>query len=113
MGIDVRVYEVRSETELQAAFAVAVRDGVQALYVSEAPHLLTHRAEIAAQVASVRLPAMYSFREYVQSGGLMSYGADLPDLYTPMEYPGKEERGQFKASDCVTAAARMRVTARY
>ena len=81
LGIDVRVYEVRSETELEAAFAVAVRDGVQALYVSEAPHLLTHRAEIAAQVASVRLPAMYSFREYVQSGGLMSYDADLPDLY--------------------------------
>jgi putative tryptophan/tyrosine transport system substrate-binding protein len=81
LGIDVRVYEVRSEAELEAAFAAAMRDGVQALYVSEAPHLLTRRAEIAAQVASVRLPAMYSFREYVQSGGLMSYGSDLPDLY--------------------------------
>jgi hypothetical protein len=32
---------------------------------------------------------------------------------TPMVYPGKEERGRFKASDCVEAAARMRVTARY
>jgi hypothetical protein len=31
----------------------------------------------------------------------------------PMVYPGKEKRGQFKASDCVEAAARMRVTARY
>ena len=39
------------------------------------------RASSLAQVASVRLPAMYSFREYVQSGGLMSYGSDLPDLY--------------------------------
>ena len=29
----------------------------------------------------MRLPAMYPFSEYVQSGGLMSYGADLPDLY--------------------------------
>src|SRR5262249_23246642 len=81
LGIDVRVYEVRSDAELEAAFAAAVGDGVQALYVSEAPHLLTRRAEIAAQVARVRLPAMYSFREYVQSGGLMSYGSDLPDLY--------------------------------
>jgi putative ABC transport system substrate-binding protein len=81
LGIDVRVYEVRSGIELEPALAAAVRDGVQALYVSEAPHLLVLRAEIAAQVANVRLPAMYSFREYVQSGGLMSYGSDLPDLY--------------------------------
>jgi putative ABC transport system substrate-binding protein len=81
LGVDVGVYEVRSGVELEAAFAVAVRDGVQALYVSEAPQLLTRRAEIAAKVASMRLPAMYSFREYVQSGGLMSYGSDLPDLY--------------------------------
>jgi putative tryptophan/tyrosine transport system substrate-binding protein len=81
LGIDVRVYEVRSGVELEPALAAAVRDGVQALYVSEAPHLLVLRAEIAAQVANVRLPAMYSFREYVQSGGLMSYGSDLPDLY--------------------------------
>jgi putative ABC transport system substrate-binding protein len=81
LGIEVRVYEVRSRVELEPALAAAVRDGVEALYVSEAPHLLVLRAEIAAQVASVRLPAMYSFREYVQSGGLMSYGSDLPDLY--------------------------------
>jgi putative tryptophan/tyrosine transport system substrate-binding protein len=81
LGLDVGVYEVRSETELDAAFATAARDGVQALYVSETPHLLTRRAEIAAKVASKRLPAMYPFREYVQSGGLMSYGSDLPDLY--------------------------------
>jgi putative tryptophan/tyrosine transport system substrate-binding protein len=81
LGIEVRVYEVRSRVELEPALAAAVRDGVEALYVSEAPHLLILRAEIAAQVASVRLPAMYSFREYVQSGGLMSYGSDLPDLY--------------------------------
>src|SRR5260221_3375163 len=71
------VYEVRSETELEAAFACAERDCLQAPYVSETPHLLTHRVEIAAKVAITRLPAMYPFREYVQSGGLMSYGSDL------------------------------------
>src|SRR6478672_2326948 len=37
--------------------------------------------EIAAVAASVRLPAIYTFREFVQAGGLMSYGADLPALY--------------------------------
>jgi putative ABC transport system substrate-binding protein len=81
LGLEVGVYEVRSETELEAAFATAVHDGMQALYVSETPHLLTRRVEVAAKAASMRLPAMYPFREYVQSGGLMSYGSDLPDLY--------------------------------
>jgi putative tryptophan/tyrosine transport system substrate-binding protein len=81
LGLDVSVYEARSETDLDAALAAAARDGVQALYVSETPHLLTRRAEVAAKVASMRLPAMYPFREYVQAGGLMSYGSDLPDLY--------------------------------
>jgi putative ABC transport system substrate-binding protein len=81
LGLDARVYEVRSGAELEAAFAAAVRDSVHALYVPEAPLLLTRRAEIAELAISVRLPAIYTFREYVQSGGLMSYGSDLPDLY--------------------------------
>jgi putative ABC transport system substrate-binding protein len=81
LGLDARVYEARSVAEVETAFAKAVRDGVQALYVPEAPLFLTRRAEIAAKVASTRLPAIYTFREYVESGGLMSYGADLPDLY--------------------------------
>jgi hypothetical protein len=43
LGIDVRLYEVRSGIELEPALAAAVRDGVQALYMSEAPHLLVLR----------------------------------------------------------------------
>src|SRR5262245_34361653 len=81
LGLEARVYEVRSAAELEAAFAAAARDGMQALYVPEAPLFLTRRSEIAAAAASVRLPAIYTFREFVQAGGLMSYGADLPALY--------------------------------
>jgi ABC-type uncharacterized transport system substrate-binding protein len=81
LGLEARVYEVRSGAELEAAFAAAARDGMQALYVPEAPLFLTRRSEIATAAASVRLPAIYTFREFVQAGGLMSYGADLPALY--------------------------------
>jgi putative ABC transport system substrate-binding protein len=81
LGLEARVYEVRSGAELEARFAAAARDGMQALYVPEAPLFLTRRSEIAAAAASVRLPAIYTFREFVQAGGLMSYGADLPALY--------------------------------
>ena len=81
LGLEASVYEVRSGAELEARFAAAARDGMQALYVPEAPLFLTRRSEIAAAAASVRLPAIYTFREFVQAGGLMSYGADLPALY--------------------------------
>ena len=39
-----------------------------------------HRARIAALAAKSRIPTMYLFKEYVEAGGLMSYGASLPDL---------------------------------
>jgi len=81
LGLEARVYEVRWGAELEAAFAAAARDGMQVLYVPEAPLFLTRRSEIAAVAASVQLPAIYTFREFVQAGGLMSYGADLPALY--------------------------------
>ena len=81
LGLDARVFGVRSIVELDAVFAAAVRDGMQALYVSQSPVFLHRRADIVAKVASMRVPAIYSFREFVQSGGLMSYGSDLPDLY--------------------------------
>ena len=68
---------ITAGAELEARFAAAARDGMQALYVPEAPLFLTRRSEIAAAAASVRLPAIYTFREFVQAGGLMSYGGVL------------------------------------
>jgi putative ABC transport system substrate-binding protein len=81
LGLDVRVYDARSEAELEPAFAAAQRDGMQALYVAQSPLFLAQRAEIVAMVAHLRLPAIYFFREFVQAGGLMSYSADLSDMY--------------------------------
>ena len=54
---------------------------MQALYVSQVHVFLHHRAEIIERVATIRLPAIYFFREFVQSGGLLSYGSDLADMY--------------------------------
>jgi len=81
LGLDPRVIGVRSAAELEGALTTAARDGIQALYVSQNPVFMLHRAEIAAMVANMRVAAIYPFREYPQSGGLLSYGADLPDMY--------------------------------
>jgi putative ABC transport system substrate-binding protein len=81
VGLRYRLFEVRTEGELDAALAEAASDDLQALYVSWNPVINIHRAQVIAMASKLRLPAMYGFREFVQSGGLMSYGPDLPDQY--------------------------------
>ena len=81
LGFDVHIIEVRSATELQSAFTQIERDRIQALYVPQSSLFLARRAEFVGMVASKRVLAIYPFREYVQTGGLISYGANLPDMY--------------------------------
>jgi putative tryptophan/tyrosine transport system substrate-binding protein len=81
LGIDVHMIEVRSAAELANAFAQIERDRIQALYVSQAALFLVRRSELVDLVASKKVAAIYPFREFVQSGGLISYGANLPDMY--------------------------------
>src|SRR6516164_5028232 len=70
-----------SRASLEPTFAMIARDGLQALYVSWNPLFNVHRATVTFNASKLRLPTIYGFREFVQSGGLMSYGPDLPDQY--------------------------------
>ena len=64
------------------ALAAMTRAGAEVLYVLGEPLLLDGlRGRIAALAATHRLPAMYYWRMYVDSGGLMSYGVSLPDVW--------------------------------
>ena len=81
LGLDVHLVGVRSAAELEGAFAQVVRDRIQALYVSQSALFLAHRTEFVAKVAGIRVPAIYPFREFAQTGGLITYGASLPDMY--------------------------------
>ena len=81
LGFDLHIIEVRSATELESAFKQIERDRIQALYVPQSSLFLARRAEFVGMVASKRVLAIYPFREYVQTGGLISYGANLPDMY--------------------------------
>jgi putative ABC transport system substrate-binding protein len=81
LELAVRLLEVRAVTELEAAFATAVREGMHALYVSQTPTFFTHHVKIAAMALRARLPAIDGFREFAIAGGLLSYSASLPDIY--------------------------------
>ena len=76
-----QVSQLRTNAELEAAFAQSARDGLQGLFVDQSPFFLTRRAEVAELAARVRLPAIYGYREHAEAGGLMSYGSSLPDAY--------------------------------
>ena len=58
-----RILEVRSLAQLEAAFATAVREDMHGLYISQTPMFFTHRTEVAAMAMRARLPAVDGFRE--------------------------------------------------
>jgi putative ABC transport system substrate-binding protein len=76
LGVQLHVVEVRQAEELDTAFAALAQAHADALLVVGDPLLLNRqRARVVADLAAQhRLPAMYDWREYVDAGGLMSYG---------------------------------------
>jgi putative ABC transport system substrate-binding protein len=68
-------------TELDNVFAAIESERARALMVLEDIMLDTHRTRVVELVAKSRLPAMYALRSFVDAGGLMFYGASLPNMY--------------------------------
>jgi putative ABC transport system substrate-binding protein len=82
LGLHLHIVELRSPDELDAAFAAMTRAGADALFVQGEPLLLDGlRWRIVDLAATSRLPTMYSWRMYVDAGGLMAYGPSLPDMH--------------------------------
>jgi putative ABC transport system substrate-binding protein len=67
--------------DFEPAFSAITRERADALIVLRNPLTTTHRTRIVSFAATSRLPAMYSDREFVDAGGLMSYGASIADLW--------------------------------
>jgi putative ABC transport system substrate-binding protein len=72
---------VRNPAEFETAFVAAARDRADVLVVVQSTFTLAHRKQLATLAAKHRLPAMYGSSEFVEAGGLMSYGADALDMY--------------------------------
>jgi putative ABC transport system substrate-binding protein len=80
LGFDIATLEIRRTEDFAPAFE-ALKSRAQALYVVTDPLAATNRIRINTLALSTRLPTMHGFREYVEVGGLMSYGANFPDLW--------------------------------
>jgi putative ABC transport system substrate-binding protein len=81
-ALGVRLYAVRlsGPSDLDTAFATLKRDRVEALVIHGYVATLQNRGRIIEFAAANRLPAIYPLREYVDEGGLLSYGANVADI---------------------------------
>jgi putative ABC transport system substrate-binding protein len=81
LGLRLQPVELRESSDLKNVFAAITRGGAGALIGLNSPEFAFHRHRIADLAIKNRLPAMYVDSEFVNDGGLMSYGENLPDLY--------------------------------
>jgi putative ABC transport system substrate-binding protein len=83
LGLELHVVEVRQVDEVETVFTVLPQARVDALLVMEDALVLSTRLarRLADLAATSRLPAMYSWREHVDAGGLMAYGPSLQETY--------------------------------
>ena len=93
LGLEVVIPEIRRAEDIAPAFK-ALEGRAQALLVTPDALVITNRARIHTLAMGVRLPTMYASRDYVEAGGLMSYGPNYPDLFRrAAEYVDKILRG--------------------
>jgi len=81
VGLIIAPYEARTLQDLDNALAAIARSGADMLVVMNDPFMFTHRKTIVESAGKFRIPANYGFREYVDDGGLISYGPNISDSY--------------------------------
>jgi len=80
LGVQLQRVEVRSAGELDGAMSRLARERVDAVLPFPSTLLFNERPRLVALAAKHRLPTMFNARQFVELGGLIAYGADLPDL---------------------------------
>jgi putative ABC transport system substrate-binding protein len=80
LGLDVATFEIRRAEDIAPAFE-ALKGRAEALYVVADALVIIHRVRINTLALTARLPTMHGTREYVEVGGLMSYGPNFSDLF--------------------------------
>ena len=85
-GLQIQYLEVQSPKEIEPAFQAASKGRAQAILVLRNPLTANHHARIVELALKSRFPTMYADREFVEAGGLMSYGADYIFMYRRVAY---------------------------
>ena len=94
LGLEIYIVNATTERDIDTAFAAIVQRGVGALLVGNDPFFTDRRDQLVALAARYALPALYSLRESVAAGGLVSYGNSITDAHRQVGiYSGKILKG--------------------
>jgi len=119
LGIDAQVLDTRTVADIERSFDAAASRHADAVVVGSDTIMQANHQRVIALAAAHRLPAIYTFRDYVDAGGLVSYGVSLPDLYRraavsvdkilkgarPLELPVEQATGSELVVNVGTAKA--------
>jgi putative ABC transport system substrate-binding protein len=98
LGLKVHIFNARTESEIEPAFTGLVEQKGSGLLVADDPFLQGQRDRIARLAEHHAIPAIYFSRDFVDAGGLMSYGPNLVDVYRLVGlYTGRILKGEKPA----------------
>ena len=95
-GYQLRFFNANTASEIDAAFMLAAEQQVSAFLVTASPFFTGQRTQIVALAARHAMPVVYPWREYIDAGGLMSYGTGLIWGYKLIgQYAGRILKGEL------------------
>ena len=98
MGVKLIATRANAESEFDAAFSTITQQKAGAILVGASPFFNIRRQQLVVLAARHGLPAIYEWREFVEAGGLMSYGTRLADAYRQAgTYAGRVLKGDKPA----------------
>jgi putative ABC transport system substrate-binding protein len=108
MGMQIQVMKVGTSRDIDTAFESFARERPDGLMTSISAFFVDRRVHVALQAAMHRVPAVYPLREFVEAGGLMSYGASLRDATQQVAiYAGRILKGDKPADLPVVQASKL------
>ena len=94
LGLQIQILNASTSREIEAAFATLVRDRTEALFVGPDGFFSSRRVQFATLAAHHRVPVAYFLREFVEAGGLMSYGPNILEVFRQVgAYTGQILKG--------------------
>ena len=108
MGLQIQVHNADTRAEIDAAFEAMGRDRPDAVFAGTSAFLNGRRVQLAQLTAFYRLPAIYALRDFVEVGGLISYGSDIIDSFRQAgRYVGRIVKGAKPAELPIVKAAKF------
>jgi len=108
LGLHIQVLKADTTDEINAAFENIVRERLDALFVAATAFFVARRVQLTQLATLHRLPAAYPIRDFVEVGGLMSYGASAADAYRQVGvYTGRILRGAKPADLPVVQSSKL------